>query len=555
MSSRPSRAPRSTGGQFANKSKHVTGAKPRPTHTTATAPAPLHKDSTIPNSDSDAFDDDGPPAKKRKLSIRHKQTTLDTHFAVAQSGGPVGDVSVKPPTKITVAQPHGQLLETLNGVRTPLDINEDELSRRASPAAARRSLERVPQPTKAEEKKKVEEKRTLRSQDDGPRLKSELATYFPEYEEIVFGVEQEEDFITLETAIYVTDDAARQQAGSAQLSPQKGRVTLVHRRNGSTNGTAAPATPQRSSTQQQYNGCSPLDLDMFARNIPDHPDDPLDDAHFFKSHRRAERKEKQLRNIERERAMHEKVQLERLLDGLQGHDWLKVLGITGITDGEAKKYEPKRDYFISEVQSLVDKFKQWKEQERKQRLDKDLAAAAAREAESEERETEEGSEEPPSSELNASASRQLLQETNNAVRSGFKIRLSKKGAGHNTPTSTPNTTPAPQHNHHTLHRPPQPPSQPPTYHPRSPDVPMTSFFAKRHLRDAALGKARHGRSSMLAFGQPIPEMALREFALPAEYVTEETLRANARERRRRKRAGVAEAAEAAEGGGGGAGGG
>ncbi|KAK5120413.1 hypothetical protein LTR85_006352 [Meristemomyces frigidus] len=525
LSSRPPRAPRTTGGQFATKSEHhVTVAKTRPAHTTSSTH--LHSDHTIPNSDSDAFDDDGPPAKKRKLSIRHKQTTLDTHFAVAQSGQPV---TLKPPTKITVAQPHGQLLETLNGVRTSLDIDQDELSRRASPAIGR-SPERLPQPTKAVGEKKAEEKRTLRSQDDGPRLKSELATYFPEYEEIVFGVEQEEDFITVDTAIYVTDDA-KQQAGSAQSSPQKGRLSLTHRRNGSANGVTAPTTPQRSNSQN-YNGCSPLDLEMFARNIPDNPEDPLDDAHFFKSHRRAERKEKQLRNIERERAMHEKVQLERLLDGLQGHDWLKVLGVTGITDGEAKKYEPKRDYFIAEVQSLVDKFKQWKEQEKKQRLEKE-AAAAREAAESEEMETEEGSIEPPSSELNASASRQLLQETNNAARSGFKIRLSKKGS-----TSTPGSTPAPTPHSHPLPRPP------PTYHPPpSPEQPMTSFFSKRHLRDAALGKARHGRN-VLAFGQPIPEMPEREFELPPEYVTENTLRANARERRRRKRASVADAAEA-----------
>lgn len=524
LPSRPSRAARTSGGQFAVKSKHdAPGAKAaRPT-------AQLHNHHTISDSDSDPFDDDDRPAKKRKLSIRHKQTTLDHHFAIAQSGGPT------PPTKVTVAQPHGQLLETLNGVRTTLNIDEDEVSRRESGI---RSLEKVPEPipqpaNSAGKGEKKEEKRTLRSHDEGPRLKSELATYFPDYEDVVFGVEREEDFISVDTAIYVTDDAPKQQVTSTQTSPQKARGTPLHARNGSGNGVTSLITPQRSNSQQ-FNGCSPIDLDMLARNIPDHPEDPLTDDHFLKSHKRAERKEKQLRNIERERAMHEKVQLERLLDGLQGHDWLKVLGITGITDGEAKKYEPKRDYFIAEVQGLVDKFKQWKEQERKQKLEKE-AAAAAREVESEEPGTEEGSVEPPSSEMNASASRQLLQETTNAVKSGFKIRLSSKGRASNAPTPLQQTPSAP---------PPRPPTS--AYFPPSPELPIVSFYAKRHLRDAALGKARHGRN-VTAFGHVIPEMEEREFHLPPEYVTEDTLRANARERRRRKRASVADAAEAAGG--------
>jgi len=226
--------------------------------------------------------------------------------------------------------------------------------------------------------------------------------------------------------------------------------------------------------------------------------------------------------------MHEKVQLERILDGLQGHDWLKVLGITGITDGEAKKYEVKRDYFISEVQALVDKFKQWKEQEKKQRAERE--AAARRDEESEEREgTEEGSVEPPPSvDLNANAAaRQLQQETVNAVKPSSTPRLGGKGkealaaviAAARRPPATPAFT-AP-----------------------SPEPPITSFYEKRHLREAALGKSRHGRN-VTAFGHLIPEMGEREFELPSEYVTADALRANARERRRRKRASVADAGSA-----------
>nr|POF00404.1 transcription initiation factor tfiid subunit 2 [Quercus suber] len=260
---------------------------------------------------------------------------------------------------------------------------------------------------------------------------------------------------------------------------------------------------------------------MIVRTLPDQPDDPLNDAHFFRSHRRAERKEKQLRNIERERAMHEKVQLERILQGLLGHDWLKVLGITGVTDAEAKKFEIKRDFYIEEVKGLVDKFKLWKELEKRQRLEK-----SAKDAEESEHETE-GSVEPPSSDLNASASRQLQQETVTAAAKGsVKIKLNfSKQRNFTLGPSTPART-APQ-----LVQ----PSNEAQVVDLSPQEPITSFYAKRHLRDAALGKARHGRN-VTAFGHPIPDMEERDFTLPSEYTTEDILKANARERRRRNRA-------------------
>lgn len=404
-------------------------------------------------------------------------------------------------------------------MRTHLDTDEDELLRPSpKPERIPQRATRSPQP--APPPQKQEEKRTLRSQDDGPRLKSELATYFPNYEDVIFDTAREEEFLSVDTALYITDDT--KPAKAENPSPAKsGKNAVNGRRTSSINGIGPPQlTPQRS-TSNQFNGSPVLNLDFVAKTIPEKPEDPLSDEHFLKSHKRAERKEKQLRNIEKERAMHEKVQLERLLDGLQGHDWLRVLGITGVTDTEAKKFESKRDYFIAEVQALVDKFKQWREQEKKQRLEKE-AAAAAKEAE-EEGETTEGSVEPPSSDLNASAARQLQQETVNALKSS-SAKPSGKGKERARPTSHP-SQPATPTVPPKLMLPPQPPS---------PEMPITSFYSKRHLRDAALGKARHGRN-MTAFGQPIPELEEREFELPDDYITEDLLRANAREKRRRKR--------------------
>lgn len=423
-------------------------------------------------------------------------------------------------------------------MRSALDVGEDELSL-SSPKPQRmprrdtRSPVPVPAPMTAagsnavpaaQKAQKKEEKRTLRSQDEGPRLKSDLATYFPNYEDVMFDTPRDVEFLTVDTALYVTDDAKQDDALKSSQKSKRDKSS-------STSANAAST----SSINNQFNGCQSLDLDFASNTLSATPMDPLTDAHFDKSHRRAERKEKQLRNIERERAMHEKVQLDRILDGLQGHDWLRVLGITGITDGEAKRYEAKRDYFIAEVQGLVDKFKQWKEQEKKARLRKEAAAARAEE---EGGTSLEGSVEPPtSSDLNASASRQLQQETVNAVRSSMTLKL--KGKSVVAPTSQPGSSSTPVRRL-TLH----PPARP---QPTSPDGPFVSFYSKPHLRDAALGKVRNHGRSIMAFGQQVPEVEEREFELPDELLTQDAMRANARERRRRKRESMIDAQERASG--------
>lgn len=473
------------------------------------------------------------PAKKRRLEIRAgpKQQTLDSLGFFNRAAAAAAQQSpVQPPNKVTIAEPHGQLIETVNGVRTELNIGEED--------ALGEEKEDVDTPSKAApappnaapaaqpvEKRKKEERRSLRSRDEGPRLKSELAAYFGNFEDIMFGAPAEPDFITVDSAIYITDDA--QKAAKAETpSPSKtSKQTKGSPNSARVNGKQENPTGQSPPNTNNYNGCQSLDLSTFTKVVSDKAHDPLSEEHFLKSHKRAERKEKQLRNIERERAMHEKVQLDRLLDGLQGHDWLRVLGVTGVTDGEARKYEPKRDYFIAEVQALVDKFKEWKDEERRQRLEREAALAAEREAEEDEDDdsaslsSSDLSIEPPSSDLNASAARQLQQETASALKSS-----TSKQPLH--PHNTPSTHPKPQ-----TRTTPLPPPEPIPYRPPSP---ITSFYSKRHLRDAALGKTRQGRS-VTAFGHAVPELEEKEFELPPEYVTEEVLKARGREWRRRRR--------------------
>jgi hypothetical protein len=94
----------------------------------------------------------------------------------------------RPPTKVTVTQPHGELLGTTNGVSRVLGIAADDVNELppdvATPVANGASLT-VPGSSKGAQ---AQDKRTTRSQDGGSRLKSDLATYFSSYDDIIAGV-------------------------------------------------------------------------------------------------------------------------------------------------------------------------------------------------------------------------------------------------------------------------------------------------------------------------------------------------------------------------------
>ena len=255
----------------------------------------------------------------------------------------------------------------------------------------------------------------------------------------------------------------------------------------------------KGDDQLTLNDAQRIELPTIDRNTRANLEDPLGDEIYAKAHRRAERQEKQLRNIEKERAMHEKVQLERLLDSLKGHDWLKVMGISGVTDGEKKSWEPKKDYFIREVEILLEKFREWKEEEKRRKTEREERLLA--EEEDEEKSQTMSDDGPPNdSDVDACAARQLHEEAVSAT--GRQARSRK---------------PAPKVTEHPLIQ-----------------KPFTSFYEKPHLREAALGKHRRGRTR-LAFGQPLPDIKKKDFELPQDILTQDALRASARSRRAARR--------------------
>ncbi|KAI4151158.1 MAG: hypothetical protein LQ340_003666, partial [Diploschistes diacapsis] len=219
------------------------------------------------------------------------------------------------------------------------------------------------------------DKRTLRSHDGGSRSKSELAQYFPNFDEIVSNERKEAELLTGSTRLYITEEPPRSPTNTSTPTfvlcsppppPSLRRSSIA---------TLAPTSPQPKSRVPTPITCQKLDFTLALFQLPsthnEDGSDPLPSSIYAKAHRRAERQEKQLRNIEKERAMHEKVQLERLLDGLHGPDWLRVMGISGIVEGERKNWEDKRVYFVKEVKALLAKFRLWKEEERRRKVERE----------------------------------------------------------------------------------------------------------------------------------------------------------------------------------------
>ncbi|KZF26136.1 hypothetical protein L228DRAFT_242554 [Xylona heveae TC161] len=353
-----------------------------------------------------------------------------------------------------------------------------------------------------------DEKRSLRSQ-GASRFKSDLSLYFPSYDEMISNEPKEPEFLTADTPIVIVDNLTNASGLDSRLS----HITMEnpHSRVQTQFSKLKHEDSLVDSSASKSILAQKIDFSSIEKHTGHIAEDPLTDDLYYKAHRRAERQEKQLRNIERERAQHEKQHLERLLEGLRGPDWLKVMGVTGITESEKKAYEPKRDMFIEEVGALVAKFKAWKEEEKRRKTERHQTTAVEEQPSKKEKspsssfEHRNGEETPDSSDVDAWAARQLHQEA-----------ISASGA--------------PQTEHSATKKKEPPKVKKPTVQER----PFTSFYSKPYLRAAAVGKHRRNRSRT-AFGLPLPEVAEKEFGLPEHILTQEAKTSRARSRRRRIR--------------------
>lgn len=309
------------------------------------------------------------------------------------------------------------------------------------------------------------------------------------------------EFLTVDSTLFVIDSKSHKASNEHDGKPDSPNVSTANFPQSEPIRKADGALPIRPThVEQTLEEWPTVDGAKFTTEIEKYAVDPLPDAVFLKVHKRSERKEKQLRNIEKEHALHEKSDLERVLAELKGPDWLRTMGVSGITETEKKVFEPHRDQYIQRVRALLNKFTAWKEQEKELKLRREEALAAKEDAEEEDADEEEQEGHYISGDLDASA-RQLLLEARSATRATPKLRLKLSRS----------LLPEPE-----------------------PDRVFDSFYAKPYLRAAALSNHRRGRT-ITAFGLPLPDMEIEEFSLPGDFISDEIIVANARKRRRLKR--------------------
>ena len=366
-------------------------------------------------------------------------------------------------------------------------------------------------------------RRSLRSRNSGSRAKCELASYFYNYEELL-SLEPPEiapDALTGDTTIHLIDDLTDPFSSNDDTpdAPFGNPLLKLH-------DCEVVTIPTPKSTVR---------------------DDPLNEDYYSLAHKRVERKEKQIKNIERERAQHEKEQLDRLLDDLKGHDWTRAMGLTGISDAEKKLYEPKRAFFVEEITALIDKFHAWRDEEKRRKLGKAKlpraettppGAAGSKAHAGSKRPVKKGKrtredleadeplangttsifdaqstgEQPDANDVDAWAARQLIQEAQSASVGGKQNQRKPSTSEPNRPIKRARTAP---------------------YEPPPVDLtkPFTSFYADHATRHTALS----GQGSGLAFGYPIPQLIEQEFRLPRGILREDAIVASQRTLRRLKR--------------------
>ncbi|KAK5658796.1 hypothetical protein OQA88_1608 [Cercophora sp. LCS_1] len=446
----------------------------------------------------------------------------------------------QPPTRpATIAAPNGSVTSrppaappiTIAKVAPPNEIAQQPAQRSGLTKhkekvvnGLKHELDRL-QPNSADTK---DQGRKLRSQ-EATRFKSELSAYFPDYDEVIGNDPKEQHLLNVDTPIIVVQDATPSSATDSQNRNSQARLP-----------DAYPIRSYGDSLFMDLWDSQRIDFSFLTTQAKTKSaEDPLPDSLYEPAHKKSERLERSIRNSEKGRAQHEKDQIIRLLDGLQGPDWLRVMGVSGITESRKKTFEPAREHFIKGCQTILEKFRTWAAEEKRRKLEKDRAEAQAKreaerlealeedgnvqeeedarveeipdsddEMEADSRPSERDADPPDESDVEASVAKQLREEALAAAKT--KSRRRKR-------THTP--------------QPPPPPHSPEL----KPQKEFTSFFDKKYKRDAALNKGRRRGRSALAWGQPVPELAEKDFELPSDFIDDDTLKARERSKRRNKR--------------------
>lgn len=365
-------------------------------------------------------------------------------------------------------------------------------------------------------------RRSLRSKDT--RCKSELAQYISNYE-VLIGLEEPQPG---KDVCYRTRTTADDRI---EFLTATTTITLIDDLDEPLPFPDVPDTMPFGNPLKKLHDCEVIQLPepKGATYV-----DPLGEETYFRAHRKVERQEKQLRNIERDRSDHQQQTLERLLEELRSPDWLRVMGLTGVHESEKKAFEPKRDIVIQEVVALVRKFQLWKDEERRRKVAKDKPADTDPRSRKRSQPVEDLDSSPVTdttpdpSDVDALAARQLHQEARSATVAG---KQAKSDTSSGQPKEEVDKSTKDKKFHQTTI--PFAPLPPPS------DKPFTSFFAKPSQRAAAIAASKapthKPNRSILAFGRPIPELEELNFEPPSDVLTEDAIQSAQRKRRRLSR--------------------
>ncbi|KAH8682466.1 something about silencing, SAS, complex subunit 4-domain-containing protein [Xylariales sp. PMI_506] len=515
--------------------------------------------------------------KKSRISIEiqtipnHKKLQTFSHpkaFAVERPERLARPTVVKPPPPQPRALPPAAIAaqtapaKTATQTQKPLSNSQRKVSN-----GLKHELDNL-QPITAASAPPREQGRKLRSQ-EATRFKSELSAYFPDYDEVIGNDEKEHHILNVDTPILIYDSAGSPHTHVRTLPSRQAAAVAA-----TTSHPPQLQTKIDAEAAQKHAHRPNLDrypirsygdglfTDLFDSQQIDFTflgtshrsnvtADPLPDSHFEPAHRKAERLEKSIRNTEKGRAQHEKDQIIRLLGELQGPDWLRTMGVSGVTESKKKTFEPARDHFVRGCQAILDKFRWWSQEEKRRKLDRERALAEEAEdvgrevsqepdeeqdeddeAAGDDAEEEEGAEEsvqgqdvemadagsaeespgsvsesdpPDSSDVDASIAKQLREEVLASAKFTSSASL-KRSRGE--PLLTPEL-----------------------------DVKreFRSFFEKKHEREVALSNVRRSRRIAKAWGHDVPEAEEGNFNLTEEYRDEETMKARERRKRRDRR--------------------
>ncbi|KAK0391634.1 hypothetical protein NLU13_1133 [Sarocladium strictum] len=448
--------------------------------------------------------------------LSHDATRVASAPRPRSSGGAVGVETVVRPPQVPPQQ-HQQ--------RQPQPQQQ-----RQSSTATTNQRQSAPQPTKHQEKVRKGIKheldrlqpqstdtaessgRKLRSQ-EATRFKSELAAYFPDYDEVVGNDPKEHHLLNPDTPIVIIDSArdvaSTTYATSTDHYPVRGYGDALF----------------TDIFDAQRIDFSFLESQFKSKSL----EDPLPDSTFEGVHKRAERLERSIRNTEKGRAQHEKDQIIRLLEGLQGHDWLRVMGISGITDSRKKSFEPARAHFIKGCQAIIDKFRNWTIEEKRRKAEKERTVAEEVEKATGGPFDDQDGGSDRKSDMHPSQASSVADGDSSSLAASSDVsspakQLREEALAHSRASRG-------------LKRPRPAASKPPAAPPKPPEPPkeFKSFFTKKYERDGALNRHRRAGRKVLAWGHPVPELQEVDFDLPLAYRDEETMRSRARKKRKDKR--------------------